>query len=938
MRRVCTTAVVFATFAFLIPSVSASSAAAQAVVPVNREVEAVVMSGIQFPSWSRLPADGSGSNTFSPTDRTIRDAHYGQIVVPPDSRSGVPVDRVTAFRWDGADWKEVPVQVDQRFPYYLVNNRSSFGIYSRVDEELTYEWDIESWKKVAGTCAAEYPSAALDPSLLKGYPSKDPVPGLDDDDQISLYASDAGPQAPADAHAPQGTVLTKSDQPGFQPRQEVKLVDPLTGAVSYVYLFLTSGGPSFDGSNGYVQYTRDGNADEWIDEGSFAPNDPEILGTSNANYGPNLPGTVCDPDGTVRQSTDRFPRDGMTVSTPRYQVHASGRWMVRTTRVAEPGTVGPAPNYGPDLIDRWKGRAFQQSPDSNISVVGFEDEQVNWEANSALVGERSGPVRAIREIWGADSGTNTTKTEYYYRDFYLFRYHLRVHPIPPDGLYTSWDHNAGAVTRYFNEGMTKEGRPDGVAIDGKNDDVGNIDGTPLRSNTYFDASDPTFGLPLAVFNWEEVSGSNGSLVYMFQLNNVQAAENPAVIPYYRDDSCFDDGTGDDPSPRVRPGEATSDTSAEYRQRPCWGDDPDPSTAPNYSMTGPWRQGCLACHGIHFLITQDTDNDFLQKPTSEVDGQQFIWAVPSTAPANVGEGYANTVKVALTPAVTPQTSRAPKEATQISNTGPTSGRIGQQVTLSARLTNQAGQGLGGKDVRFSLDGQPLGTDTTDANGDAQLTVTLQGPAREGKLTESFSGDADYLPSSTTVGFEVLGRETSISNTGPTSGRVGHTVTLSARLTAEGTGLSNKQVRFYLDDELLGMASTDANGVAQLQVALQPPARDAQLKETFAGDGDYAKASTTVPFQVEARPTVLSLSVSRVAPGKYRGRATLKDAETRSPLGGKNIRFSRNGRLLTNRTTDSTGTATVTFKSRPGALIAADFTGDDAYAKSHAQKKL
>src|SRR5439155_25332924 len=111
-----------------------------------------------------------------------------------------------------------------------------------------------------------------------------------------------------------------------------------------------------------------------------------------------------------------------------------GRCTVRPTRVTGPGTTG---QYGPDLVARWKGRAFQQSPDSNISVVGFEDEQVNWEANSALIGERSGPVRAIREVWGADSGTNVTKTEYYYRDYYVYRYHLRVRPFPPAGPYTS---------------------------------------------------------------------------------------------------------------------------------------------------------------------------------------------------------------------------------------------------------------------------------------------------------------------------------------------------------------------------------------------------------------------------------------------------------------------------------------------------------------------
>lgn len=51
-----------------------------------------------------------------------------------------------------------------------------------------------------------------------------------------------------------------------------------------------------------------------------------------------------------------------------------------------------------------KGRAFQQSPDSAVSLVGFEDEQVNWAANSALIGELAGPMRAIREVWAADSG------------------------------------------------------------------------------------------------------------------------------------------------------------------------------------------------------------------------------------------------------------------------------------------------------------------------------------------------------------------------------------------------------------------------------------------------------------------------------------------------------------------------------------------------------
>ena len=123
-----------------------------------------------------------------------------------------------------------------------------------------------------------------------------------------------------------------------------------------------------------------------------------------------------------------------------------------------------------------------------------------------------------------------------------------MHPIPPDGLYTSWDHNHDTVARYYNEQQQTTGYP----IDGRNDDVGQIDEIPLpdpigTQPAYFDVTDPTFQRPLAIYNWEQVAGKsgNGSVVYLFQMNNVQGAENPTIIPYYRDDACFDDGTGDD---------------------------------------------------------------------------------------------------------------------------------------------------------------------------------------------------------------------------------------------------------------------------------------------------------------------------------------------------------------------------------------------------------
>jgi hypothetical protein len=612
----------------VVPGASAQSGPTD----VAREVEPVVLTGADLPAWSRLPAVGAANPDppNPPADGTFRDAHNGTLTVPPDARTGVDPDRVAAYRWNGSRFIEIPVQVDERFPYFLANEPSDFAWYSNTDKELTYEWDAESWKMTAGECSKEYPAG-------EGAMA-DPVTALDDDDELVFMASDAGDQAPESALGPATTGET---------RQQVAVVDPLSAEVRYVYLFLKPGGSSFGAEDGYVDYERDEDADRWIDRNSFADADPEKLGSSNSGYGPNLSGTVCDDDPdtpaveTLRQSTDRFPRDGVTVETGAYRWYASGRWMVRSLQVAEPGSPG---SYGPDLIDRWKGRAFQQSPDSTISLVGFEDEQVNWEANSSLLGELSGPVRAIREIWGADSGTNVTKTETFYRDAITYRYHVRVHPIPPDGLYTDWDYNAGVAVRYFNAI-----KPEGVAIDGINDDVGNVDdvgGFPA----FFDAPDPTFSPPSAMYQWEQVSGAGdaGSLVYTIEPTGPTSFANPAVVPYYRDDKCLDDGTGDAPVARPWPGEATTD----QRVRDGYAAE---AGKPYEELTCDEKQGAWGQHGVHYFVTHDTDNAFVGETTTEIDARQWQFTVPTEAPANIGEPYGNVVRTPLRAAATEQPS-------------------------------------------------------------------------------------------------------------------------------------------------------------------------------------------------------------------------------------------------------------------------------------------
>src|SRR3712207_1401479 len=117
-----------------------------------------------------------------------------------------------------------------------------------------------------------------------------------------------------------------------------------------------------------------------------------------------------------------------------------------------------------------------------------------------------------------------------FHDADTYRYHLRVHPIPPDGLYTSWDYNHDVAAKYFNENSVAT-TPEGADIDGRDDEeklnaVTQVDEV-AGQDAYFDVTDPTLSKPLAIYNWEQVSakGDNGSLVYMLQLNDVRALEN-----------------------------------------------------------------------------------------------------------------------------------------------------------------------------------------------------------------------------------------------------------------------------------------------------------------------------------------------------------------------------------------------------------------------------
>ncbi len=627
--------------------------------PAQRDTEPVVLTGKDFPDWSarsnatvKLPlTDLIGCNELQGSRDDCAHNHYEPPEVDTQGTlgEGVPTDRLLGYRWDEAThgWRQIPFQVDQMFTRYLDNSASGFAIYSGEDKHTTYAFDREGWRYTQSDPSNPCLARPVDGEAT----TPDPVKGLDDDDELAFMASDAGPQAPADAGLPAG----------IESAHPVSVLDPLTGKTSYAYVMKAAAGgpkPAYDASNGYVHYARDANADFF-----------ERSVSSYSDYGNAAKGIVCDADGHPELDSagnpvvdKRRPRDYAWITTPRYRFRYDGRWLMTQVHISPDG----GRTYGPDLVDRWKARAFQQDPGSETPCCGYEEEDTNWGGSSTLLGERSGPVRTIRETWGADSGTNVIRRETFYRDEVRQKSYLRVHVIPPlDGIYAQWDFNAGVMKRFFNSH-----NPDGVPVDGVNDENvfgGNLD-DPCNENydhnstsqldqgyrTLYrsiqlcndqmpyhqsvDVSDPTFSDANAALGWSETAGAQGTIVDRIQIDQATdlspggAAQSLVAVPYYRDDSCFDDGTGGDPGPKLHLRSADEPQTFEGAPRRCWTPaDGDPNGSARF------YQGSIATHGLHILFIADSDNARQTVPLTEIVAEQRMVMLPGD-PGNVGEQY------------------------------------------------------------------------------------------------------------------------------------------------------------------------------------------------------------------------------------------------------------------------------------------------------------
>ena len=251
----------------------------------------------------------------------------------------------------------------------------------------------------------------------------DSDPTFDVNDELAFMSQDAGGQAPSTS-TPAHTVAGSGVQ--------LKINDPLASAdQGWVYLFRSDGSLDPAAGRAYVTYAFS------LDSGEYK---------STYTLGDTHPALAGNPENS-------------SVTTANYAVHFGDRWQEDGLSI----NVGGATDA--DILDRHK--ALFAPGNCGRSEDTFDGYINTSPIEGAFVANKSGPVRAIRSVVGANSGPRTQRDEIFYAQREDIETELRVHAIP--SIMDLWDYSpAASGMTYYNDlnlgGVTIDGVPDNPAL------------------------------------------------------------------------------------------------------------------------------------------------------------------------------------------------------------------------------------------------------------------------------------------------------------------------------------------------------------------------------------------------------------------------------------------------------------------------------------------
>ena len=179
--------------------------------------------------------------------------------------------------------------------------------------------------------------------------------------------------------------------------------------------------------------------------------------------------------------------------------------------------------------------------------------------------------------------------------------------------------------------------------------------------------------------------------------------------------------------------------------------------------------------------------------------------------------------------------------------PATGFKGDIVDLIATLTDTHNNiPLAGQTIQFNVDGNPVGTATTNALGIATLQYTITQTQGIYTILAEFLQDNTYAASSNTNTLTVDRIPTAIV-VDPVSGFKGDIVDLIATLTDTHNNipLAGQTIQFNVDGNPVGTATTNALGIATLQYTITQTQGIYTILAEFLQDNTYAATATQIP---------------------------------------------------------------------------------------------
>ncbi|KZX14378.1 DUF11 domain-containing protein [Methanobrevibacter filiformis] len=234
-----------------------------------------------------------------------------------------------------------------------------------------------------------------------------------------------------------------------------------------------------------------------------------------------------------------------------------------------------------------------------------------------------------------------------------------------------------------------------------------------------------------------------------------------------------------------------------------------------------------------------------------------------------------------------------------------------VKLESILKDSDGKPIGGKEVRFYVNGKFVGTAVTDVKGIAYFKYT---PTKTGTLnyTSSFTDPTGiYLPSTSTSTVTVTKDQITLTTTLPT-GSVGDKKTIKVKATnSEGKPVPNKTFTVYINGKKIGTYKTNSKGEFTIKTTLKSSNK---LQIKFVGDSKYNKLSKTYTYIAKSKEK--TITTIYYAKTKYGNSIILKTKLTNGKgkaLAGKYIKFYVAGKYVGKAKTNKKGIAI--FKYTP-----------------------